>query len=316
MNKTKTFYSNWTVKLIVANVLIYLLQLFLRGYQVPNLGQAENLITYYFALTPALILEKGYVWQFVTYMFLHGFPLHIAMNMFMLYMFGAPIELTWGSKRFMVYYLFCGVGGGVTILVVNLIFGGAEYYIPTVGASGALFGILFAFGRIFPDTELRFFPFFFIPVKAKYAVVMTMAMLLGFELLYNVQGMRTNISHAGHIGGLLFGILFFLITRRHNVRFQTKILKAKLDHDTREREHTAVALETDARSFLVDILRRINAGGPEAITDDEYQKLRYLDIMLGDTAPPEGTTVDTDDQTPENQPLIQAYLVREIKKHL
>jgi membrane associated rhomboid family serine protease len=137
-------------------------------------------------------------WQLLTYGFLHGSVMHLAFNMFALWMFGRELEVMMGSKRFLTYYLVCVVGAGCIQLLVAAWQGGPPY--PTVGASGGVFGILLAYGMTFPNrmVMLVFPP---IPMRAKYFVI-----LIGlFELYVGFSGRSPGIANFAHLGGMLFG---------------------------------------------------------------------------------------------------------------
>lgn len=142
-------------------------------------------------------------WQVVTHMFLHANMLHIFSNMFALWMFGRSLEANWGTRRFLVYYFVCGLGAAALQLAVNA-FDPSMIFVPTLGASGAVFGVLLAFGMMFPDVRLMLlFPP--IPLKAKWFVI-----LYGlFELVAGVTGRMDGIAHFAHLGGMIFG--FFLL---------------------------------------------------------------------------------------------------------
>ncbi len=136
-------------------------------------------------------------WQLLSYGFLHGSLTHLAFNMWALYMFGPAIEYAFGRRRFLMYYLVCAAGAGLIQLVVATASG--QYY-PTVGASGAIFGLLLAFGLMFPNrmVMLIFPP---IPMKAKWFVLV----IGGLELLMGVTGTMPQVAHFAHLGGMLFG---------------------------------------------------------------------------------------------------------------
>lgn len=153
-------------------------------------------------LSPALALwplESGYFepWQVFTYGFLHGDFNHIFFNMFALWMFGLSIERVWGSQRFILYYLACVVGAAFTQLVVQQLSG--ESY-PTIGASGGVFGLLLAYGVMFPNNRI-FLIFLPIPIKAKWFVLI----YGGLELVFGIAKAMPQIAHFAHLGGLLFG---------------------------------------------------------------------------------------------------------------
>lgn len=137
-------------------------------------------------------------WQLVSYGFLHGSMGHLFFNMLGLWMFGAELERIWGGKRYLQFYFACILTAALTQLLVGLIAGGA----PTVGASGALFGLLMAFGMMFPNRIIMpLFPP--IPMKAKVFV----AVFGGLELLFGVTGTQSGVAHFAHLGGMLGGFL-------------------------------------------------------------------------------------------------------------
>ncbi len=176
--------------LLIINVLVFL-------------GQwlANNVLVAWFGLWP---LFSGFfqVWQLVSYSFLHGGIGHLFFNMFALWMFGAQIENTWGSRRFLIYYGVCVAGAALAQLAVASVTGGIY---PTIGASGGVFGILLAFGMMFPEQRiiLLFPP---IPIKAKYFVI-------GYgvlELFFATSGLQPGIANMAHLAGMATG--FLLIT--------------------------------------------------------------------------------------------------------
>lgn len=170
-------------------------------------------------------------YQLVTYMFMHGDFTHILFNMFSLWMFGRILEQVWGSKRFLTYYLVTGIGAGLVQEVVQYIYfttqlsayssvnlgGGmivpmAEYLNAwiTVGASGAVYGMLLAFAMTFPNERLFMIPIPF-PIKAKYFVMIFGAL----ELLTGLSNrVGDNVAHFAHLGGLLFGLILILYWRK------------------------------------------------------------------------------------------------------
>jgi membrane associated rhomboid family serine protease len=171
------------------------------------------------------------VYQFVTYMFLHGGFTHILFNMFALWMFGSVIERVWGPKKFLFYYIVCGVGAGIVQEMVqygSYVYQGlADYqyvnmggtqismdsYInlwTTIGASGAVYGILLAFGMIFPNERLFIIPFPF-PIKAKWLIVGYIAI----ELFSAMSGPGDGVAHMAHLGGMLFGFLLIRYWQKH-----------------------------------------------------------------------------------------------------
>jgi membrane associated rhomboid family serine protease len=218
--------NNINLPPVVKNIIILNVLFFIATFVGDNMGTdlCRILGVYYFN-SP---LFKPY--QLITYMFMHGSIAHIFFNMFALFMFGSALEKIWGPKKFFIYYLITGFGAvivnwAVVAYQVHQLIGSAIidvdsyqfqsqdtlnaitqiYGTPTVGASGSVFGLLLAFGMLFPNTELimLFFP---IPIKAKYFVILYGAMEL-FSGISNVPG--DNVAHFAHLGGMLFG--FFLL---------------------------------------------------------------------------------------------------------
>jgi len=184
-----------TQSLLIANVLVFLLQ-----------SQTGDVLDMWFALWP---LGSGLFapWQMVTYGFLHGGLAHIFFNMLGLYMFGSDIERLFGSRYFLVYYFACLVSAALCQLVVIALTGGPP--VPTVGASGALYGLLLAFGIYFPRriVVLIIPP---IPMPARVFVIV----FGGLELLFGVTGTADGVAHFAHLGGMLGGWLVIQYRRR------------------------------------------------------------------------------------------------------
>jgi membrane associated rhomboid family serine protease len=160
-----------------------------------------------FGVVPALVI-RGMIWQPFTYMFLHDpvGPMHLLFNLLFLWMFGGELERFWGSRAFLRYFLVCGTGGGVFITLMGLVGSAlgsvAGMSTPTIGASGALFGLMAAYGMIFGERTVLFMLLF--PMKAR-----TMAMILfAVAFFYTFTGSGGNISHVGHLGGAVTGYLY------------------------------------------------------------------------------------------------------------
>lgn len=294
--------GSWVMKIIFANVIIYLLQ-----------SVYSSFLVFYFGLTPALVFTKYYAWQLGTYMFLHGNFFHIFLNMYALMLFGIPVEQLWGSKKFLIYYFFTGIGAGLTIFIINIVVGGSGAFVPTIGASGAVFGLLLAFGILFPDIELLVF--FFIPMKAKYLVVLYGG--IEFMSLINA-GTDSSVSHVGHLGGLLFGLIFFLITRRRGIEFTAKKYKAKMGKEIQQRDKILNITNSEPSvEKLSGILEKLERGGADAISDDEYQFIKLADILYTEN----DEVCAQEDFNPEDGhckkcETMEACLMREIKKYL
>ncbi len=152
------------------------------------------------ALVPQTVIHSGTVWQVFTYMFLHSGIWHIFFNMLTLYWFGPDIERTWGMQRFLKYYLICGVGAGICVVLAEWIFGFSGNR--TVGSSGAIYGLLLAYGLLFPDRTILFF--FIIPMKVRHFV-----WIMGLLAFYfSIAGGNTGVSNVAHLGGIAVGYAY------------------------------------------------------------------------------------------------------------
>ncbi len=144
-------------------------------------------------------------WQIITHMFMHGGFTHILFNMFGVYMFGSRLEQMWGAKRYLNFYIITGLGAALIHTLIQdyeITQGIISVNQPTVGASGALFGVLVAFAMYWPNTEL-YIMFIPVPIKAKYLV----GAYAAYELFAGVSGFQTGVAHFAHLGGALFGYL-------------------------------------------------------------------------------------------------------------
>lgn len=165
-------------------------------FVVTQLFGADGLIDA-LALVPPKVVGGFQLWRLVTYQFLHAGTWHVALNMLMLWMFGSELEQRWGGAFFFKYYLVCGVGGGLLYTLVR-----AGVPDPTVGASGAIFGILMAYGMWFPNRVVLLG--FLFPVRVRHVIVF----LIVIELLQGVESTGDGIAHAAHLGGMAFGYAY------------------------------------------------------------------------------------------------------------
>jgi membrane associated rhomboid family serine protease len=176
--------------LIVANSVIFLLM-----WLVGSIGRV---LMQWFALVPVDVVTRFFLWQPFTYLFLHGGFMHILMNMLYLWFFGKDLEDIWGTRRFLQFYFFCGVGAGLIVVLANYLFGDPR--IPTIGASGAIFGILLVAAVLWPDRIIIFIIF---PIKLKYLV-----MILGAIAFFGLSEPNSGVSQVAHLSGMLFGSVF------------------------------------------------------------------------------------------------------------
>ena len=208
MNRFRSTFAlaSATQYLVLATLIVYALQVlqqpkesagFLDLFDISRITQFE--LTFGLVTPPH---TPEILWQLLTYMFLHGGLWHILFNMWALWVFGHALETVWGMKRFFTYYFFTGIGAGLTVVALALWAGQAGMSV-TIGASGAIYGLLLAFGVLFPDQPLYLF-FIPVPIPAKYAVIL----LGGFAFVASITGILPGISSIGHLGGLLFGAIF------------------------------------------------------------------------------------------------------------
>ena len=226
-------------------------------------------------------------YQFVTYMFMHGSFGHLFFNMFALWMFGNAIENAWGPKRFLFFYMVCGIGAGLTqelvqYIQLNDIVQNYEYVrlnnrsipvdeylnmLTTVGASGAVYGILLAFGMMWPNS--RIYLYFLIPIKTKWFVL-----IYGLLELFSGFSSIDNVAHFAHVGGMVFGLLLILYWKNGgSAGLKMKITKKnsgdsrpKSDWDYNKERH-----DEDRRTD--EILDKISKGGYDSLTKEEKEFL-------------------------------------------
>jgi membrane associated rhomboid family serine protease len=182
--------------LIGINTGVFLLRALLSG--VPLVGY----ITHYCALVPADVVERGFIWQIVTYSFLHAGLAHWFWNMFGLWMFGSAIENAWGTRRFLELYFIGVTGAAITTIALSFAHILGNPLSATVGASGGIYAVLIAFGIIFAEREIIMFPFPFL-IKAKYFVGILVVVTLALAMAGG-----GNVAYVAHLGGLLFGWLY------------------------------------------------------------------------------------------------------------
>ena len=180
-----------TIKLlIIVNVAVFALQ------KVEELG-GLNILVPLFGLVPWRITHQFMVWQLGTYMFLHDGIFHIFFNMLILFMFGNDLDRYWGTRRLLRYYLICGIGAGVCSWLVS-----PGNLTTTIGASGAIYGVLLAYGLLWPNRVVLLY--FLIPVKIKWLVIFMGVM----SFFSSVSGDEPGVAHIAHLGGMLVGLFF------------------------------------------------------------------------------------------------------------
>lgn len=175
--------------LLIINVAVFLIYFFFQDLRAPldSLG-----------LRPSDVVTRLFVWQLFTYMFLHLGIGHILWNMLALWMFGREFEETWGTRRFLRFYFYCGIGAGICVIIANYLVGTPQ--VVTVGSSGAIYGLLMAAAVLWPDRQMLFY--FLIPLKMKWFV-----MIVGALAFLNSFNSNSSVSNVAHLGGMLVAYL-------------------------------------------------------------------------------------------------------------
>jgi membrane associated rhomboid family serine protease len=269
--QNNSFFGN--IPVVTRNILLINLIVWLLCYLSPGIAQFLALYD----------VQSGYfnLYQLVTYMFTHIEFWHLFANMFGLFIFGATLENYWGQKRFLTYYLVTGIGAGLIQLLVGYL---QSSYSVTIGASGSIFGILLAFGLLFPNVSMFIIPIP-VPVKAKYLV-------LGYGLLELYSGFANHsgdpIAHFAHLGGMLFGIFLILywkkkgdfygkkqwpsIWNKVTAFFKKKPRKMKVTKRP-ESDWEYNSRRAEESKEVDKILDKIKYSGYESLSEEEKRKL-------------------------------------------
>ncbi len=279
------FFPKGMKFLLVSTSAVFLLQLFLQlGFRVGNV----YLYDVFFRLFALFPLGQGFlIWQPITYLFLHGGFFHIFFNLLALWFFGVELENVWGTRRFLTYYFLCGVGAAVSNLLLTPLF---TVPLPTIGASGAIYGVLLAFGMLFPDSPV--YVYFLFPIKAKYFV----SIFIAIELFYGVTGTQNGIAHFAHLGGAFVGFLYLLYYKKSFPAIRTvsdffaERGKGAMEKFRSRKRYADKRVVTDAQfrdvkpqsktdqtwvsqDKLDEILDKISASGYDSLTDEEKKIL-------------------------------------------
>lgn len=242
--------------LMIANLIGFLV-----GWLVPD---AHNL----FGLVPQQVLFQRWIWQPLTYLFLHGNLWHLIFNLFALWMFGMPVEAQWGERDFLKYYFLCGWGAALMHLALA-----PHSTIPVIGASGAVYGLLVAFAMLYPDAVV--YLYFLIPIKAAH-----MAILFGaIEFFAGATGSTPGVARFAHLGGMVTGYLYirwWWVAKLQLKSFWRRAISAEPEdaepapRPAPRRAPKPKASEPSAEMAEVDrILDKILVDGLESLTDDE-----------------------------------------------
>ncbi len=246
--------------LIIINTVIFVI-----GLLAP---QFNRYMIFMGGLVPELFLKKFYLWQPVTYMFLHGGFMHIFFNMFALWMFGTELERHWGTTFFLKYYFITGVGAGILSALIQ-----PASAIPIIGASGAIYGILLGFAIMYPNRII--YLNFLVPIKVKYFVMIFAAI----ELIASIggTGMSSGVAHLTHLSGMAFGYLY-LLWNQHHRRGTGKKIRFKWTSGKKEsknKQHKKKPKNSEEEE-LDELMDRIARKGYESLNEEE--KVRLLEL--------------------------------------
>ena len=239
--------------LMIANVVGFVV-----GWAVPD-------VHHLFGLVPQQVLFQRWIWQPITYLFLHGNLWHLIFNLFALWMFGMPVESQWGDRDFLKYYFLCGFGAAAMHLAMSPHSG-----VPVIGASGAVYGLLVAFAMLYPDAVV--YLYFLIPIKAAH-----MALLFGaIEFFAGASGSTPGVARFAHLGGMLTGYLYIRWWWVAQIQLKSlwrRASSAEPDEEPALRSLPRRAMKPkapDSEMVEVDrILDKILSDGLESLTDDE-----------------------------------------------
>ena len=253
--------------LIIINFAVLFIQI-LDAIIASRTEAGEPYFRYLFALNPALVIQRGFIWQFFTYMFLHSFdPFHILLNMLCLYFFGTDIEAAVGRKKFLHLYFLSGVIGGLAQFLFNI-----KDNTPIVGASGAVMGVLVAFAVLYPNRRILFF---FFPIRARTAVYI----LIFINIIYSLTPGR--IAAFAHFGGMLTGYLYikhYLRGPRYQVYdFEGKPgIFARIKKALRPKKKPSLRRDDDFDDMMDRIIDKVHNKGLDSLTEAERQFLDDL----------------------------------------
>ena len=258
----------------IRNIIIINVAVFIVMYLLP----VEKFFIITFGLVPKVVWSKGFIWQPLSYLFVHSGFWHIFWNMFVLWMFGMELENYWGKKEFYKYYFITGIGSGLITLLFSL-----NSTIPVVGASGAIYGILVAFALMFPNRYL--YLYFLIPIKAKYFVIF-IAVVTFFSTF--APG-TSNISHLTHLGGFLIGFIYlkrwkissFVRSKFPNIRIKIpirRVRKTSIDKEVIKKYDTDETFKEE----LNLILDKINRDGYDTLNEEEKRTLYLASAYFAD----------------------------------
>lgn len=262
-------------KLMIINGSIFLLQ------QLTGIFTNTSPLEYYFGLSHVGFILEFKLWQVFTYMFLHGGWMHIIFNLLALWMFAGELEQVWGSRLFLRFYIYSGIGAGLFISLLNFVlyskFGATGV---TIGASGALYAILLAYGMTWPNREILLW--FVIPIKMKYLVI-GFGIFEFFGTLSTASGAGGNVSHIGHLGGLISGFIFMYVMSKRRLAgtgnkkdiLQENFITRAFKDLRLKRKKKDIDNRIKAKKIIDELLEKIARSGMSSLSSKEKKLLEW-----------------------------------------
>jgi membrane associated rhomboid family serine protease len=250
--------------LLIINIVVFVLV---------ELSGQQSLLFRTFGLVPSLVWSKFKIWQLFTYLFIHGGIFHIFFNMFVLWMFGKDLESQWGKMEFLLFYFVCGIGAGLITVLFSV-----NSIVPIVGASGAIYGLLLAYGFTYPNQMVYLYGL--VPIKVKYMVLG----LGAIAFFASLSASQSNVSHITHLSGMVIGLIFIYfninwkVIKLWYIRMRLKGLSqqpAKQDNE-----------EAQMKKQVDKILDKLNDSGWDSLTEQEENYLTQASKRLFGDRPP------------------------------
>ena len=263
-NRNPLLLPNGVKLLLIINIFVFVLM---------ELSGQENILFQIFGLVPWAVFHEYKFWQTFTYLFIHGGFFHILFNMFVLWMFGKDLEVDWGKIEFLIFYFVCGIGSGLITVLANI-----NSPVVIVGASGAVYGVLVAYGFTYPNRIVYLYGV--LPLKVKY-------MVLGFGIITffaSLSAAQSKVSHITHLSGMIIGIIYILYNfKRKNIhlwyiKMKLGSIQGKQNH--KEDEQVQIRIQVDK------ILDKLNDQGWESLTAQEEEFLTSASKSLFDDRSP------------------------------
>ena len=250
--------------LLIVNIVVFVLV---------ELSGQQSLLFRTFGLVPSLVWSKFKIWQLFTYLFIHGGIFHIFFNLFVLWMFGKDLESQWGKMEFLLFYFVCGIGAGLITVLFSV-----NSIVPIVGASGAIYGLLLAYGFTYPNQMVYLYGL--VPIKVKYMVLG----LGAIAFFASLSASQSNVSHITHLSGMIIGLIFIYfninwkVIKLWYIRMRLKGLSqqpAKQDNE-----------EAQMKKQVDKILDKLNDSGWDSLTEQEENYLTQASKRLFGDRPP------------------------------